>query len=173
VEVCVLRRQPRTFVFAVALGLSQAAAAIDIKDPPANSADGAEMAVSNKQARVLTIRDDKIVLPEPIKFKAGKAEVLADSHWVLDSVAATLETHLDICQLEVGVHSDSRGSGAYNKRITQKRADRIRAYLIGKGIDKKRLHAKGFGEEYPIDSNQTAAGRAKNRRVELVIRKRC
>ncbi len=137
-----------------------------------SSADAAGES-AGKQARVLSIEGDQIKLPEPIRFRAGTSEIVADSNWVLDSVAATLETHLEICRLEVGVHSDSRGSGAYNKRLTQEKAHRIRRYLTKKGIPQNRLTAVGFGEERPIDSNRTADGRAKNRRVELLIRKRC
>ncbi len=124
-------------------------------------------------AGVLPIEKERIVLPAPIAFANNSARILPDSRKVLDSVAATLETHLDIARLEIGVHTDSRGSGAYNKRISQQRADAVARYLKGKGIPGERLEAVGYGEERPIASNRTAAGRAENRRVELVVGKRC
>ncbi len=133
--------------------------------PPVANAGG--------QAKVLPIQDERIVLPEPITFKTGSPEIKPASHRVLDSVAATLETHMDIALVEIGVHTDSRGSGAFNKKMSQQRADAVLAYLAGKGLPRDRLAAKGYGEERPIDTNRTAAGREKNRRVELVIKKRC
>ncbi len=130
-------------------------------------------AAAGGPAGVLPIEKERIVLPAPIAFANNTARILPDSRKVLDSVAATLETHLDIARLEIGVHTDSRGSGAYNERISQQRADAVARYLKGKGLPGERLEAVGYGEQRPIASNRTAAGRAKNRRVELVVRKRC
>ncbi|MBN2493430.1 MAG: OmpA family protein [Deltaproteobacteria bacterium] len=129
-------------------------------------------AQAGEKARVLPIQGDRIQLPEPVRFKAGTAELLPESLWVLDSAAATIETHAEIRKLEIGVHSDARGSAVFNKRRTQDKADRIRSYLIAKGVPADRLVAVGFGEERPIATNQTAEGRAKNRRVELSITER-
>lgn len=124
-------------------------------------------------AKVLPIQNERIVLPAPIAFKTGTPEIHPDSHRLLASVAATLETHMDIALVEIGAHTDSRGSGAFNKKTSQQRADAVLAYLVGKGLPRDRLVAVGYGEERPIDSNRTEAGRSKNRRVELVIKKRC
>jgi len=131
------------------------------------------VAAGSGPAKVLPIHDEQIALPEPIAFKTGKADIHPDSRWVLDCVAATLETHMDIALLEIGVHTDSRGSSAFNKRMSQQRADSVLAYLVGKGLPRERLVAVGYGEERPIDTNRTEDGRRRNRRVELVIKKRC
>jgi OOP family OmpA-OmpF porin len=74
-------------------------------------------------------------------------------------------------QVRIEGHTDSRGSRAYNLRLSQSRADSVRAYLIGKGISSDRLEAKGYGPDQPIDNNKTAAGRERNRRVEFMITK--
>ncbi|MEB0138203.1 MULTISPECIES: OmpA family protein [unclassified Undibacterium] len=66
-------------------------------------------------------------------------------------------------------HSDSRGDHDYNQRLSERRADTVRAYLIEQGIKAERIEAKGFGEDQPVASNATAAGRAKNRRVEIEV----
>ena len=62
---------------------------------------------------------------------------------------------------------DDQGPAAYNQDLSQRRAERVRAYLLDKGVAIKALHARGFGEERPLADNGTAAGRAINRRVEL------
>ncbi len=121
------------------------------------------------KGRVLPVEKNKIVLPEPIAFLHGKDQILPESHWVLDSVAATLETHMNVQLVEIGVHSDSRGSSAFNKRLSQQRAENVLRYLHKKGIPRERLSAVGYGEERPIDTNRTESGRAHNRRVEFVI----
>jgi OmpA-OmpF porin, OOP family len=121
----------------------------------------------------LPIQDERLVLPEALAFQPTTAELLPGSLELLTSVAATLETHMDIRTLEIGVHTDSMGSDLHNKRLSQDRADAVRRALVEKGVQPGRLRAVGYGEERPIDTNQTAAGRAKNRRVELVITARC
>ncbi len=128
--------------------------------------------MANTQAKILSIQGDKIVCDQPLQFKSRSAELLPASRVVLASVAATLETHLDITLLEIGVHTDARGSGAYNKRMTQDRADSVRLQLIKMGVKAARLNAVGYGEEKPIDSNRTNEGRARNRRVEFSIKTR-
>ncbi len=64
-------------------------------------------------------------------------------------------------------HTDSQGSNALNKKLSQKRADAVKAYLVGRGMSSVRLSSYGFGEDYPIDTNKTSKGRANNRRVEI------
>jgi len=70
-------------------------------------------------------------------------------------------------RVEVGGHTDNTGQAAGNVRISQARANAVRAYLISKGIDAARLTAKGYGSQKPLVPNSTPANRAKNRRVEL------
>jgi outer membrane protein OmpA-like peptidoglycan-associated protein len=66
-------------------------------------------------------------------------------------------------------HTDSTGSEAYNLDLSQRRAETVRDFLIGNGVSPMRLSARGFGEEYPVASNDTLAGRQQNRRVEVVV----
>jgi len=66
-------------------------------------------------------------------------------------------------------HTDSIGSVAYNKRLSLRRAAAVKAYLVSRGIDKSRIYTEGKGKSQPIASNKTAAGRAKNRRVEIEV----
>ena len=66
-------------------------------------------------------------------------------------------------------HTDSRGSHAYNEVLSQRRAEAVRAALIGASVDPARLNAVGMGETLPVASNGTAAGRQQSRRVEVII----
>jgi len=103
-----------------------------------------------------------------IKFDFDKAVVKPMYHAELSKFALVLKDNPDLNIIIEG-HTDSVGNAAYNKKLSQKRADNIRAYLMKNfGVAEDRLTAKGYGEERPIDTNKTSAGRANNRRAEAV-----
>jgi OOP family OmpA-OmpF porin len=66
-------------------------------------------------------------------------------------------------------HTDSVGSDAYNQKLSVRRAESVKAYLVSKGIEKNRVYTEGKGEKQPVADNKTAEGRAKNRRVEIEV----
>ena len=66
-------------------------------------------------------------------------------------------------------HTDSVGTAAYNKKLSQRRAEAVKEYMVGNGIDANRLKAQSFGEDKPIASNKTKEGRQQNRRVEAAV----
>ena len=66
-------------------------------------------------------------------------------------------------------HTDAVGSDAYNQKLSVKRSDAVKAYLVSKGIEKNRVYTEGKGEKQPVADNNTAAGRAKNRRAEIEV----
>jgi outer membrane protein OmpA-like peptidoglycan-associated protein len=86
---------------------------------------------------------------------------------VLDAVVEVLKKNTQI-KLEVQGHTDDKGPPAYNKRLSQQRADSVRTYLIQRGIDSARLTAVGYGMERPIVPNTTPVNRALNRRVQFI-----
>lgn len=104
-----------------------------------------------------------------IHFAQGKASLLASSHKVLDEVAAILQENPSII---VSIEGHTSGDADYdaNMKLSQARADRVRAYLISKGILASRLTATGFGPNKPLTKGKTEAEKAKNRRVELKLR---
>jgi outer membrane protein OmpA-like peptidoglycan-associated protein len=118
-----------------------------------------------KAAPLFQEKRDTLVL-EGVHFETGKATLTEDSKTVLDIVARSLTDWPEI-KVEVGGHTDSRGSDKLNNDLSQRRADSVRAYLIERGVPAERLTAKGYGKTKPIGDNATEAGRAKNRRVEL------
>jgi outer membrane protein OmpA-like peptidoglycan-associated protein len=72
-------------------------------------------------------------------------------------------------KLNIAGHTDWVGSDEYNQKLSDSRAASVMNYLISKGVDASRIKSKGYGESTPIADNKTAAGRAKNRRVELML----
>jgi outer membrane protein OmpA-like peptidoglycan-associated protein len=87
---------------------------------------------------------------------------------VLDNVASTLNQYNQTV-IEVAGHTDSVGTDAYNQTLSQQRANSVAGYLSSKGVMQQRMIVTGAGETHPIASNDTDAGRAQNRRVEITI----
>ena len=112
--------------------------------------------------------DTEIVIEEKIYFETGKAIILPKSYSILNSVAQAMKDYARI-SVEVQGHTDSDGSAAYNRKLSDQRANSVRQYLIDAGISEERLQAKGYGEDKPIDTNATPEGKERNRRVEFKI----
>jgi outer membrane protein OmpA-like peptidoglycan-associated protein len=122
------------------------------------------------QGKVLvTLTTDKIVILDKVFFDTGKSTIQAKSFALLDQVSTILRTHQEIAKVRVEGHTDDKGEDAANLKLSQERADAVRAYLTSKGIDAARLLAEGFGETRPAATGATSAAREQNRRVEFVI----
>ncbi len=111
---------------------------------------------------------DEIKLPG-VNFDTDRASLKAQSFAVLDGAVATLKLNPDL-RIEVAGHTDNRASDAHNLDLSQRRAETVRGYLQEHGASNV-LGAKGYGESSPLDTNDTVAGRAANRRVVLKILK--
>jgi len=107
---------------------------------------------------------------EGVNFDNDKATLRPDAYGILDKAATTLKEWGNV-KVEVAGHTDSRSDDDYNQKLSQRRAEAVRTYLIGKGVAADRLTAKGYGESSPVADNDTEEGRFKNRRVELVPQK--
>jgi len=101
-----------------------------------------------------------------VNFDNNEAVLRLDGYPILDEAVKGLKVWGDV-NVEVAGHTDSVGTDEHNMDLSQRRAEAVRAYLIGKGISAERLVAKGYGESQPVADNDTEAGRFKNRRVEL------
>lgn len=102
-------------------------------------------------------------------FKTDSATLLEESKFQLGALYRIMRQHPTM-QIEVRGYTDNRGDDAYNLALSRRRAAAVEAWLIGKGIDARCISAQGFGEDNPIQSNETEAGRARNRRVTFYIK---
>ncbi len=103
-----------------------------------------------------------------VLFDYDKASIRQESYDTLDNIAGIMNEYPNSRFLVEG-HTDSRGRDAYNLDLSNRRAASVMTYLTGKGISSSRLESKGFGETMPVASNNTAAGRQENRRVQLSL----
>jgi OOP family OmpA-OmpF porin len=112
------------------------------------------------------IISEKVTFAADAFFDFDKAVLKPEGKAKLDEVV----TKLGSINLEVIIavgHTDSVGSDSYNEKLSVRRAEAVKAYLVGKGIEKNRVYTEGKGKKQPVAENKTAAGRAKNRRVEI------
>ena len=114
------------------------------------------------------IARNQIVISEKILFDTGRSTIKKVSHGILDAVVSVLGDFPDI-EVRIEGHTDSQGSASSNQRLSDRRANSVRQYLIQNGVAESRLTAEGFGEDKPIDTNRTSKGRSANRRVEFHI----
>lgn len=117
--------------------------------------------------RDVEVTSTGIVIHQTVYFEFNRAVIRPQSFPLLDTVAQVMRDFPDIT-VEVQGHTDDRGRDEYNLRLSGERAEAVRQYLIQAGIAAERMTSRGYGESRPIDSNRTAAGRARNRRVEFV-----
>lgn len=103
---------------------------------------------------------------EGVHFDLNRAVLRAESRSVLARVAESLLVYPEVT-VEIGGHTDATGSLAYNLWLSRQRAERVKAFLVSRGVDPRRMAVRGYGPARPIASNATAAGRAQNRRVEF------
>ncbi len=101
-----------------------------------------------------------------VVFDTGKSNIKSSFFPELDAITTTLNNN-PVVKVEIQGHTDSVGRASYNMKLSESRAKAVMNYLVDKGIDPKRLSAKGFGLTRPIANNDTPEGRARNRRVEL------
>ena len=103
-----------------------------------------------------------------ITFRHNSAELTVGSHATLDGAAKVLSEHADL-RIEIGGHTDNSGTPEYNRGLSQRRAEAVKAYLVKKGIAEGRLTSKGYGPDKPLVPNVSKEAQAKNRRVEFTL----
>ena len=113
------------------------------------------------------VKIEKVVL-RGVNFATGSAKLLPASHDTLRSVAGAMKANEDL-EVEIGGHTDSVGDEKKNQGLSERRAKAVKEFLVNEGVAEGRLSTKGYGEESPADTNDTAEGRANNRRVAFKI----
>ena len=134
---------------------------LDNRDRCPNTAKGARVDVNGCEFK------EEIRLPG-VTFETNSARLTSQSLSVLNDAAETLKRNSDV-RVEAQGHTDSQGAAAYNLSLSQRRAEAVRDYLVTRGAAAGNITAKGYGETAPIAGNDTAAGRAQNRRVTLKV----
>lgn len=141
-----------------------AAAAAKAAEEKARAALGALTADSS-------VADYKAALDlVPIQFDTAKATIKAESNAILDEAANTIKKMKAGTKVEIQGYTDSDGDDAANMKLSQDRADSVKAALVQRGVSADMLSTKGFGETNPIASNDTAEGKAQNRRIAYDVK---
>jgi outer membrane protein OmpA-like peptidoglycan-associated protein len=121
--------------------------------------------------RILETKDTVrglVITMGDVLFDTGKYDLRSPTREMLAKLSGIVLAHPGL-RLEVEGHTDSVGSDEFNQTLSEKRADTVREYLIKQGLDGSAVTAKGFGKTMPVADNTSAAGRQKNRRVELIV----
>lgn len=119
-----------------------------------------------------TLAGEKIDLSESVQFETDSAVLVERSKQLLDDVARELSEHPEVKRVQIEGHTDAVASKRHNMKLSQDRVAAVKAYLLSKGVEARRLTTKAFGETRPIASNKTEEGRAKNRRVDFKVLKK-
>lgn len=111
----------------------------------------------------------EIRIKQQINFETNSAKIAGSSTPLLVEIADVIVRHPHIKRIEVQGHTDNSGTAEHNMLLSEQRAAAVRDWLVQYGVEASRLTSKGYGQTKPVGSNATAAGRAKNRRVQFVI----
>jgi len=143
--------------------------------------DGTEISIGENsvESRLISFIEDK---SKPVDkttwftfdrlyFETGKSTLKAESQEQLKNMVAILKAYPDV-NLKLGGYTDNTGDAAINKKISNERANAAMMELVKLGVDPKRLEAEGYGAEHPIASNDTADGKAQNRRIDIRVTKK-
>lgn len=114
-----------------------------------------------KRGLVVTLGD--------VLFSVDKAELRPGAARSLDQLAQALRDDPD-ATIQIEGHTDATGSREHNMSLSRRRAETVQSYLISHGIDSARISSRGLGPDYPVTTNDTAAGRQQNRRVEVIVK---
>jgi outer membrane protein OmpA-like peptidoglycan-associated protein len=132
-----------------------------------------EQATQGTGVAVTQTADNQLMLniPSDISFAVGRSDIQSNFAPVLDQFAQSLRNN-PATEVRIVGHTDSSGSDAVNNPLSVDRAASTRSYLASRGVDSRRITIDGMGERYPIATNDTAEGRARNRRVEIFVGER-
>ena len=121
-------------------------------------------------AKVLGVQNVLIFdYSEKVSFDSDKFDLKPDALPILNTQADILNVYFPKARVFVCGYTDSTGTDEHNLKLSLKRAQAVADYLVARGVDKERLQIRGFGKDYAVESNATAAGRSLNRRTEVIL----
>lgn len=118
---------------------------------------------------LVEIGANEIRIKQQIHFETDSAKIQGDSTGLLEEIADVMVRNPRLKRIEIQGHTDNSGTADHNKTLSEQRASAVREWLIAHGVEPSRLVAKGYGQERPVAPNVTAAGKARNRRVQFII----
>ena len=125
--------------------------------------------VVNIESPIAELVDDRIVIYQQVFFREGRADLLADSDAVLDAVHQIVEDNPDISHLLIEGHTNARGSGVYNQRLSEARARTVARWMEESGLPASMMLPRGFGEDRPLVAEAHPDAMVINRRVEFIV----
>jgi OOP family OmpA-OmpF porin len=142
----------------------------DLLPPPVAAAPAPEPVAAPAPAEIAAIEPQRepINISEKAGFNFDQAVLRAEDKQRLDAAVAQMKTLPEDATIQITGYTDSVGTEEYNRDLSMRRAQAAQEYLVSNGVDQKRIVLSGMGESNPIASNDTADGRAMNRRVEVV-----
>jgi outer membrane protein OmpA-like peptidoglycan-associated protein len=136
--------------------------------PREDSKPSISMSARPKTANVV-VGAKEIQIKKQVHFETDSAQIKPDSSQLLAEVADVINKSTNIRRIEIQGHTDNTGSPDHNMQLSQARAESVKSWLVGRGVDASRLEARGYGQTRPRMPNVTAANRALNRRVQFII----
>lgn len=131
-------------------------------------ADSASNGEINKLVALKPNGINQLIRLEKLIFALGKATITQESYQELDELVAMLQNNPNM-EIQLEGHTDARGNAKLNMKLSEDRVDAVKNYLVGKGIDKRRIKTKAFGGTKPLSRGDDAESRRMNRRVEVRI----
>ncbi|HYG38441.1 MAG TPA: OmpA family protein [Cytophagales bacterium] len=121
-----------------------------------------------KEIYLIPLKVGQIIVMDRISFKKGNDKLLPESYGELDNVFKMLNENPNM-EIQLEGHTDNAGSSEANLKLSERRVNAVKDYLVEKGVKKNRIEVKAFGGAKPVASNSTEEGRIRNRRVEIRI----
>jgi OmpA-OmpF porin, OOP family len=122
----------------------------------------------SKKAGPLQLKLNELLIGKSIEFDTSSSRLRSESHKLLDTIAAALKADADT-KIEIGGHTDSKGTETKNVRLSERRAEAVKKYLVDHGITISRIKAVGYGSSQPIADDSTFDGQRQNRRIEFQV----